>query len=160
MPRSRIVETGCIRAEEDFRGAGFSTYLFGAALHRLGKGHLDSIDTDPVNVDFAKRWTRIFAPRVQVHPGDSVGYLGAARKPIDLLYLDSLDLHHGRAAEHGLCEIRAAERALAPGAIVCWDDTYWAEGRWHGKGGAGVPYLLKKGWTVLHSGYQTLLTKS
>jgi hypothetical protein len=54
----RIVETGTIRAEEDFGGAGYFTYLAGTFVQRHG-GTLHSVDLSPENVAFARAWTAV-----------------------------------------------------------------------------------------------------
>jgi hypothetical protein len=153
----RVVETGCIRAEDDFAGAGFSTYLLGAYLEPRG-GHLTSIDNDIDHCAFARQWTRCFGNTVEVCNADSVGWLGTAGGPIDLLYLDSLDTDQARCAEHGLAEIEAAYPRLRSRSLVVCDDTVYRGNAFHGKGALAVPWLMGRGWRVLYSGHQTVLS--
>jgi predicted O-methyltransferase YrrM len=153
-----VVETGCIRSEDDFAGAGFSTYVFGAWLCERG-GHLSSIDNDARHCTFARDWTRCFGAAVQVHLADSVEWFRASSEPIDLLYLDSLDADQARCAEHGLAEIEAAYARLRPHALVACDDTVYQRGSFHGKGALLVPWLQQRGWSVLYSGHQTVLSR-
>src|SRR5262249_42556168 len=80
-PAAVVGETGTIRAEEDWPGAGFSTYLFGAFLRRHG-GTLHSVDLDANHCAFARRWTNVFGPAVQVHRGDSHEFLRGFAGPI------------------------------------------------------------------------------
>ena len=54
-----VVETGTIRAEEDWGGAGFFTYLAGAYLYRKG-GRLHSVDVSEPNCRFARAGTQVF----------------------------------------------------------------------------------------------------
>lgn len=155
--RPRIVETGCIRAEDDFAGAGFSTYVFGTYLQNRG-GRLTSVDNDPGHCAFARHWTRCFGDSVEICLSDSIKWLRSSTEPIDLLYLDSLDADHARCAEHGLAEIQAAYARLRPGSLVACDDTVYRANAFHGKGATAVPWLVQRGWRVLYSGHQTLLT--
>jgi hypothetical protein len=153
----RIVETGCIRCEDDFVGAGFSTYVFGAYLQHRG-GRLTSIDNDPQHCAFARHWTRCFGETVEVCLSDSVAWLRSGTEPIDLLYLDSLDADQARCAEHGLAEIEAAYRRLHARSIVVCDDTVYRANAFHGKGALLIPWLLQRGWRIVYSGHQTVLS--
>jgi hypothetical protein len=159
LERPRIVETGCIRAEEDWRGAGFSTYLLGAFVS-VRKGKLDSVDLDPKNAGFARKWTRIFGETVSVHVQDSLAYFASRSEPADLLYLDSWDTTLPGHAEHGLREIQAASHLLHSRTVVVYDDTSLLAGKWRGKGSLGVPWMLSHGWKVVHSGHQTVLVRA
>jgi hypothetical protein len=157
FPHPTVVETGCIRAEDDFAGAGFSTYLFGAYLqHRNGR--LTSVDIDPGNCAFARQWTRCFGDTVTVCNADSVAWLREGSDPIDLLYLDSLDADHPDCADHGLAEIQAAYPHLRPRSIVVCDDTVFQRGAFYGKGAQLIPWLMQRGWRILYSGHQAVLS--
>ncbi|MDZ4403469.1 class I SAM-dependent methyltransferase [Prosthecobacter sp.] len=155
----RIVETGCIRAEEDWRGAGFSTYLLGAFAAAHG-GRLDSVDKGEKNCAFARHWTRIFGESVGIHCNDSLHYLSTRQESVDLLYLDSWDTYVPGFAEHGLREIQAAEKLLHAQTMVVYDDTSIRAGQWQGKGTLGVPWLLERGWRTMHVGHQTVLVRA
>ena len=153
-----IVETGCIRAEEDFRGAGFSTLLLGmfAASH---DGGLISIDQNRDHCDFARRTVAFLGDRVEVAQSDSIDWLAQNERTIDVLYLDSRDSDQPGCAEHGLREIQAAQDRLHERSIVAFDDTCYANGGFIGSGALGVPWLIDRGWRILHSGHQTILTQ-
>lgn len=146
----RIVETGCIRAEEDWRGAGFSTYLLVAYAAAQG-GKLDSVDIGDKNCVFARKWTRVFESHVEVHCDDSPLYLRSRQEPIDLLFLDSWDTYVPGFAEHGLKEIQTAEKLLHAKSMVVYDDTTLLAGKWQGKG------MLERGWKPVFVGHQTVL---
>lgn len=154
----QIVETGCIRAEEDWHGAGFSTYLLGAYAAARG-GRLKSVDIGQKNCVFAKKWTRIFGSHVEVFCEDSLRYLRGRSAPIDLLFLDSWDTYVPGFAEHGLREIQAAERLLHRKSMVVYDDTSILAGKWQGKGTLGVPWMIERGWKPVHVGHQTVMRK-
>lgn len=159
----RVVETGCIRVEDDFSGAGFSTYVIGCYLQKRG-GQLTSIDNSPEHCAFARAWTECFGSRIAVVQGDSVEWLRTNEESIDVLYLDSLDLGvHGapteiQTANHSLSEIQAAYKSLHGRSLVVLDDTCYRCRTYHGKGALAVPWLLERGWKVVHSGYQTILS--
>ena len=158
FPAPTMVETGTIRAEEDWAGAGYSTYLFGAFLARHG-GRLQSVDLGAANCAFARSWTEIFGPAVTVHEQDSVDFLGRFPAPIDVLYLDSLDTTEPGHTEHALRELQAAWPRLHERSLVLFDDTPWQRGAWIGKGAQAVPWLIERGWRVLYGGYQVVLDK-
>lgn len=151
----RIIEIGCIRADEDWGGAGFSTALFGRYV-QLVKGQLISIDLDPNNCNYARNWCRQFAPYVDIMQSKGEDALNLIKVPIDILYLDSLDSTSHGHQEENLKEFKAAESKLHSKSIVCIDDTP-APG--HGKGGLTVPYMLSKGWEILYAGYQVVLVR-
>lgn len=155
----RVVETGTIRAEEDFGGAGFFTYLAGAFVNRNG-GWLDSVDLSERSVSFAREWTSVFGEHVRIHQSDSVSFLRERSSPIDLLYLDSLDTTEPRHADHCLEEIKAAAPRLHDRSLVVIDDTPWQAGAWIGKGATAVPWLLEQGWRILYAGYQVVLSRA
>jgi len=151
-----VVETGCIRTEEDW-SAGFSTYLFGVFLRYHG-GELHSVDFDRGNVGFARTWTAGLP--VTIHQSDSRSWLGAYQgRVIDGLYLDSADLGTPGYQEICLDEVRLALPHLAPSCPILVDDTPYAGGRFDGKGGLAVPWLMTQGYKIKLAGYQVLLTK-
>ena len=156
--RPRFVETGCIRCEEDWGGAGFAGYLFAAYVVSRG-GSLVSVDIDAANCEFARSWTRVFGKNVRVETGDSIAFLRESTDPIDVLYLDSLDTYVEGFAEHGLCEAQAAAHLLHSKSIIVYDDTSIRSGEWIGKGQLGVPWLIEKGWKPIFVGHQTVLTR-
>lgn len=154
----RVLETGCIRAEEDWRGAGFSTYLLGAYVTAAG-GRLWSVDSSLERCLFARRWTRVFGSQVSVHTADSVDFLRAHNEPVDLLYLDAMDTYQDACPSHRLQEIQAAEPHLHRTSMVTMEDTSIFKGIWQRKGSLAVPWMLERGWKVLHSGHQTVLVR-
>ena len=157
--RPRIVETGCIRTEEDFRGAGFSTLLLGIFAAGRG-GELISVDHEARHCEFARRAVAGLGRAAQVVERDSIEWLGQNQDAIDVLYLDSRDTDQPGCAEHALGEIQAAGRALAPQALVALDDTCYANGTFLGAGALAVPWLLERGWRILYSGHQTILSRT
>ena len=155
----RIVETGTIRSEEDFSGAGFFTYVAGAFVQRQG-GTLHSVDLSPDNVAFSRAWTAVFGDAVTVHRADSIAFLKTFEEPIDVLYLDSLDTTEPRHAEHCQQELAAALRNLHEQSLICIDDTPFQAGAFIGKGATAVPWLLNHDWRILYAGYQVVLERN
>ncbi len=154
-----IVETGCIRTDEDFAGAGFSTLLLGMVAAGTG-GELISIDHSAENCDFARRTVASLGASVRIVEMDSVAWLAKHRSPIDVLYLDSRDSDLPGCAEYALCEVQTAMPLLHEKSLVAFDDTSYAGGGFIGSGGAAVPWLLERGWRILHSGHQTMLSRT
>ncbi len=154
--RPVIVETGCIRHDEDFEGAGFSTLLLGLFAASHG-GEFVSIDHDRGNCALARRVVACLGAAARVIESDSVAWLEGDARRIDVLYLDSRDADLQGSAEHGLREVQAAYERLHDASLVAWDDTCYANGAFIGSGALGVPWLLDRGWRILHSGQQTIL---
>jgi hypothetical protein len=157
FPTPTIVETGCIRAPEDWRGAGFSTYLLARIAQHLN-GRLFSVDNSEINCAFARSATAGISS-VAIFCADSIAFLETFPRPIDVLLLDSWDTNIPGFAEHSLREARAALRCLGRDAILIFDDTVYSSAKWHGKGELAVPWLLDSGWYVFHSGIQTVLMR-
>ncbi len=153
-----VVETGCARSRDDWRGAGNSTVLLGEyCQHR--KGRFVSMDIDQKHCGLARELTRAL-PCVEVQCGDSVALLASFKDKIDLLYLDSMDTFIPGSAEHGLKEFKAALPHLHERSIVVFDDTAYCAKGYRGKGAQAVPHMLTQGWKILFSGYQTALVRA
>jgi len=152
-----FVETGTIRAREDWRGAGFSTYLFAELAHLTG-GQVVSVDIEPPRCAFARIQVAPFADSVTLVARDSVAYLRDYEgDSIDTLYLDSLDTTSPGHAEHALAEARHGAPHVANGGLIVIDDTHWAQGAYSGKGALAVPWLIDQGWAIVYSGHQIVL---
>lgn len=154
-PRLRLgltlVETGCVRAREDWRGAGCSSLLFDAFAAAMDARFV-SIDIDPRHCALVRK----LCPNTEVICGDSVATLNAVCNTvsrIDLLYLDSYDVDWGNphpSALHHLQELCAAARALLPGSLVFVDDNKPGSG----KGMYVREYLKRVGATQICDAYQ------
>lgn len=152
-----IVETGSERSiGHGWDGDGNSTYLFGEVLARYG-GRLWTCDINPDHTATARRATEQFASHITYVTDDSVHFLRDFDRPIDLLYLDSMDCpREGDATgpqEHNLREFRAALPHLAPGAAVLLDDNWYENG---GKTRLTKRYLAAHGWICLLDSRQSL----
>jgi hypothetical protein len=153
----RWVETGCIRAPEDWT-AGFSTYIFGLYLMHQG-GELESVDLNGGNCNFAREWTQAFGTTVKVLEQHSHDYLKARREPIDVFYTDSADVGTDRYQECCLEECRLALPLLHDRSLVLFDDSCWGKGSFQGKGAKAIPWLMSQGWRVVYGGYQVLMSR-
>ena len=60
-----------------------------------------------------------------------------------------MDTYVDGHAEHALKEAEAAERLVAAGGVIAFDDTpVDPAGGWSGKGRLAVPMLIDRGWRV------------
>lgn len=155
----RIVETGCIRMDDDFPGAGFSTYVLGDFVYHHG-GSLDSVDCNPDHVGFALARTRVFGSAVRVHTAYSWDWFAQQAEPIDVLYQDSIDTEVPTHAADALRELQSAYGLLHDRSLILYDDTPRSGGEWLGKGKLCIPWLLERGWRILYAGYQVLLART
>jgi hypothetical protein len=129
-----IVETGCIRAHNDFEGDGHSTGLFDTyAECSNDDASVFSVDISAQNVQLARSLVSMFL--VKIECGDSVEVLkrwcapgGEVDRPIDLFYLDSFDYIHSNpmpSAQHHLEELMAATPRIGPKTLVVVDDCFY-----------------------------------
>jgi predicted O-methyltransferase YrrM len=119
-----IVETGTARYPENWEFDGLSTMVFGAFAERYG-ATLWTCDVLPAHIAVASDLTAPLAARIKYVVSDSVEFLGRFRGPIDVLYLDAVDLDADAphvARDHALREGQAALHALHERSIVLIDD--------------------------------------
>lgn len=125
-----IVETGCARIEDNWKGDGQSTILFDRYVKaRDQESVVYSVDINPIAIAQARRSV---SDRVKLTESDSVKFLNGLLtefapkgKTIDLLYLDSFDLdwdYWYPSAAHHLKELCAAIRMLTGETLVVIDD--------------------------------------
>lgn len=152
-----IIETGCVRQKNDW-GAGNSTIVF-ADFCKHYKKQLITVDNDFDKLSFAIRATVEFRDFVQAVHNDSVTFLKDYDKPIDFLYLDSLDCSPQEdgdpkpAQKHALQELNAAYPKFHDKSIILVDDNLFANG---GKARLVKHELHKLGWTCILDYKQTL----
>jgi len=153
-----IVETGCVRLLNDY-GGGNSTYIFGQFIYLYG-GHLTTIDISPENMDICKLATQKFAKDIDYIVDDSLSALAKLDQPIDLLYLDSLDVPETGDAtegqEHNLKEFKLAEHLLHEGSLLLIDDNNMDNG---GKSRLTKDYVASQGWKLILNFDQSLWIK-
>ena len=159
LPAHHIVETGCIRLENDW-GAGYSTILFGEFCELYG-GQITSIDNDRNNLEISKKITIRYNHLIDYQESDSIQFLKSYDQSIDLLYLDSMDvpIHEGAdripCQQHNLKEFQAAENKLHQHSIVLLDDYF----NGNGKGRLTEQYMMKNGWRRILAYQQQLFVK-
>jgi fatty-acyl-CoA synthase len=148
-----IVETGTSDlTSSEFLAQGRSTEMFDAFVRHCG-GTLHSVDISP-RPGLRSRFG--LGPRTHLWCEDSVRFLAryADAAPIDLLYLDSLDIDwddpHPSALHHAR-ELCAALPKLRPGALVVVDDNDEHE---LGKGGYIHELMEQLGARKLFDRYQ------
>lgn len=154
----QIVETGTIRSQEDWGGAGYSTYLLSFFAQTVG-GKLTSVDNEPAHCLFAQSQLKQFASTTKVVHSDSVQFLKSFTSSIDLLYLDSVDTDKDVLAQHALEEVQAAYDKVESRGHILLDDSPSSSGTYFGRGRLAVPWLLERSCKLVYAGHQTLLQK-
>lgn len=150
-----IVETGCARIEDNFKGDGQSTLIFDAVAEELN-GSVHSVDIDPNSVRMALSKV---GPRTKVHCGDSVAWLGRAKGKADLLYLDSFDFDENDpwpSMSHHMQELAAAMHLLKPGSLVAVDDNFRSPEGLTGKGVIVSEFFERVGIPLVLDDYQRI----
>lgn len=157
-----IVETGCIRMEEDW-GAGMSTLVFSDISNRYNK-KFETVDINIANLNFAKEYIydelQFIEDFITYHHSDSIEFFRQHKQSIDLLYLDSLDFDFANPEEsqkHCLAELETAFPHLSEKAIVLMDDNRLPGG---GKPAKAKLWLQQQGWTCVMDYHQTLWVKN
>jgi hypothetical protein len=121
-----IVETGCMRPNSIPEADGCSTLVWDFVAQKTG-GHCISIDINPENCNYAKSKV---SPATQIVCEDSVAWFARVKsmyRPIDFLYLDSMDYNgdntnKGLSSLHHAAELCVAWKWLAPDALIAVDD--------------------------------------
>jgi hypothetical protein len=159
-----IVETGTIRAENDFSGGGNSTYLFGDYAQHYDKKFW-TVDILPEAIELSKKITEGFNSHTTFVLSDSILFLKTFPEKIDLLYLDSMDcpitdVPGSRellaSQRHQRYEIEAAWDKLHDKSVVLLDDNDFTNG---GKCPLTIDFLESKGWINLINDKQSLWIK-
>ncbi len=154
-----IVETGTARnGLKNCTGDGCSTPLFAEWASRHD-AMLYSVDIDPSAILEASEASAPYESHVHFVTGDSLKFLRHFDRPIDFLYLDSLDFNVAEphiSQEHHLREIIAVYPFLKENSIIMIDDCALPFG---GKGRLVIDYLLKRGWTIFLEKYQVILVR-
>lgn len=124
-----IIETGCARIKDNWRGDGQSTRLWNWAINAKTNIEAVSIDITPEFVKMSEE----LSPRVNHICGDSLQVLVKDLLIVEalpicgLLYLDSFDWNEEIALEsatHHLCELLLVYRDLPSGCMIVVDDRH------------------------------------
>lgn len=154
-----IVETGTVRQVDDW-GAGYSTFIWGQFCQNEG-GMCTTIDISEHNMEVCRKVTEPYKNFITYVVEDSLTALAKLNEPIDLLYLDSLDVPLEAGAdlrpcqEHNLKELQIAEHLLHSESLVLIDDNFENGG----KGKLTKAYLREKGWRALMFHQQCLFMR-
>lgn len=157
--RPTIIETGCLRVQQNWEGDGQSTFQFDWYA-RERYGNVITIDINAQSIDSARRACSSVTSTIL---NDSVATLNALgtqiRKPASLIYLDSFDLDLSDpipSAMHHAMEVMAARNLIGPGTILCIDDFNVPP---LGPGGKGLivdRFMESVNAEVLYTGYQKI----
>lgn len=148
-----ILETGCIRNDKD-PCDGWGTYCWNLWAERTGS-RVFSIDSSKESIASCQN---IINSSIYTHYvySDSIKYLENLPESfkINLLFLDSYDYwgdseNKKKATIHQLNEIKAVEKNLIDTSFILIDDVFDIS-KFSGKGELSIPYLLSKGWKILH----------
>lgn len=154
-----IIETGTLRTKDQWSD-GQSSRLFYEFLNIFG-GKLITIDIDPKALSVCRRVLgqsvrKTGRARLQLVLGDSRTELTKIDEPVDLVYLDSLDVGDDPepAMQHALQEFKSLDKIVqrSPGLLVAIDDNRDNIG----KGKYPLAWAKNSGQQILHDGYQIL----
>lgn len=157
----KILETGCLRIENNWKGDGQQTFLVGFYVKYNG-GDFTTVDIDFNNLDVAKKVCKDFPVKYLCQDSKIVleEYAKFPEPFLNVLLLDSQDTEVPGYDQHCLQEAIYGDKALTKKGIILIDDTVKvSEGIWKGKGRLAIPWLLEHGWKILHQGYQTILIR-
>jgi len=167
--RRVMIEIGTTR--ETVSGQG-STEKLARCCAELGIDFI-TVDMDPRNGRLAQRMFRRLGLPFQAVTAKGEDFLAGWQGWIDYCFLDAYDFDHGQHSElrqsryESFLGSRIADEAchrmhldcatsliqkLAPGGVICFDDT-WTDGRgaWTAKGTTAMPLLLEHGFRVLEA---------
>ena len=154
-----IVETGCLRQDNDW-GGGMSSYLFGEYVKLFG-GFFHTVDISAENIKMCE--FICFGLPVNTHVEDSVTFLkNWSSDSIDLLYLDSFDYSVDNpqlakeSQQHQLTEIETIWDRLSARSLILIDDCDFMGG---GKSRLSEAFLESKGAKNVYRAQQSLWIK-
>jgi tetratricopeptide (TPR) repeat protein len=135
--------------------------------------HFSTVDMDPVNIDSARGQIKKINGDFELIVAKGEDFLADYEGQIDFIFLDAYDYDHGghsdarqgryqkvlgkkisNAACHKMhldCVMSLVEK-LSPWGIIGFDDVWFKDGSWRGKGTTAMPYLLANGFQVIHQG--------
>lgn len=162
-----LVEIGSTR--ENLPGQG-STAVLAKLCHNL-KIRFITVDMDPENTRNAKISLEKYNAPFQAINSKGEDFLSDHSGEIDYLYLDAFDFYHSWHSEkrqqayrkflgtdindqecwkmHYDCCYLSNSKMPKKGVIV-FDDTWEENQGWGGKGKTAIPFLLEKGFTIIH----------
>jgi len=161
-----IVEIGVSRYEANLSD-GDSSSIWGWFVGKYS-GSYSGCDTSKDNLKNCEKTLRKYigtetdrSNTVTLTNKDGLEFLKNYNKPIDLLYLDTIDFVKG-SYESGLYHLQltlAAIEKISVGGYLMFDDTMNVD-TFEGKGELAIPYLLGSNrFTLIHKGYQFIFRR-
>lgn len=164
--RLNMVEIGTTR--ENVQGQGSTRKLAEFCLqHGIA---FVTVDMDPHNTHVAQRMFERLSMTFEAVAMKGEDYLRQRTELVDFAFLDAYDFDHGKHSElrqsryvkylgsrideqachqmHLDCA-ESLTRLLAPGGLICVDDTWLDKERWTAKGTLAVPFLLEQGFEIV-----------
>ncbi|QDV53287.1 glycosyltransferase family 9 protein [Gimesia fumaroli] len=155
-----IVETGMIKPKENWEGATFSTYLFGAFCSKYG-GRVESVTLSEWSCKFANLWRELLKKSVCVHHEHACSFLDSLDdRSIDVLYQGSIDSDRSPCAQDYMEELKSAYPKLHDHSLIAYADTPCRKDTSRRRGKLAIPWLRERGWEVLHEGHLVILCKA
>jgi hypothetical protein len=169
-----LIEIGSTR--EEMPGQG-STKKLAEFCHKEGL-HFITVDMDPGNTKLAMNDLVRINESFEAVNQKGEEFLDEYSGPIDFVFLDAYDYNHGKHSEERegryekylgarisdeACHLmhlecaRAVRRKIPLYGAICFDDTWFSEGKWRGKGALAVGYLLDKNFCVTVTGNRSAL---
>jgi hypothetical protein len=172
-----LIEIGSTR--ENVPGQGSTRKL---ASYCKSKGiQFITVDMDPHNAHAASRTFASLDAKFEAVAMKGEDYLRRRDGPIDFLFLDAYDFDHGMHSDlrqsryqkflgarideaschqmHLECA-ESAVRLMAPGGLVCIDDTWQEDGQWTAKGTLAMPFLLERGFELIEARNRAALLRA
>jgi predicted O-methyltransferase YrrM len=169
-----LIEIGTTREDVPSQGSTLKLANFCKA-HEL---HFITVDMDPRNTKLAISDLDKVDKSFQAINQKGEDFLRDYNDPMDFIFLDAYDFDHGKHSEerqtrykkylgerisetachqmHLECA-RQVQRKISPFGVVCFDDTWFKEGKWQAKGTLAVPYLLENNYWIVLSGNRSVL---
>ena len=163
-----LIEIGSTR--EEVPGQGSTAKLASFCQHH--QIHFITVDMDPDNTERAHNTLQAINPSFEAVTAKGEDYLQSYPHTIDFIFLDAYDFDHGNHSEtrqqkyeqnlgtrindadchamHLSCAQTLTSK-LTPWGLIGFDDVWYQEGNWAGKGTTAVPFLLNKGFTIIAS---------
>lgn len=172
-----LIEIGTTR--EDIPGQGSTLQL--ATLCQQKGIEFTTVDMDPHNSAWARHQLQQINPGFQAISMKGEEYLRQHQNPIDYIFLDAYDFDHGKHSElrqsryekflggrideqachqmHLECAQSLLQK-LAPGGVICVDDTWLDDDKnWTAKGTLAVPFLLQNGFEIIEARNRAVLMR-
>ena len=117
---------------------------------KYNSGTLTTCDIEKRNIDNAKKFVKKNINFINFVTDDSINFLKNFEKPIDFLYLDSLDGQFSEASSHQLNEIKIAMDKLNKNCLVLLDD----KGT---KTNLSINFMLKNNFRIINETKEQVL---